>query len=137
MYYSNAIDSEILDRILKNLTNIRIDYPEIEGFALTGYSGVCLASLIKFQFPSRGVVLVRKPDDSTHACESVEGNTECKKLMFIDDCIETGATFNRVREYLKEIDAEVTHIGLFQAGFPTHITKGPVETYEGLPVFSL
>lgn len=82
-----------------------VDYDTLVG---TGLSGALVIPRLAHDLDKHWAI-VRKPDDSAHACYQVEG-TLGKRWLFVDDCIESGKTWVRVRE---EISKHVEEYGIY------------------------
>lgn len=104
MYFQEAIkDRDSVNRVLEKIDKCLKEH-KANAVALTGMSGVSLASLIVHRF-SVHVLLVRK-GESTHSTRDVEaswgvGTPPAKlSILFVDDLISTGETFLRVEKAL-------------------------------------
>lgn len=91
-YFGSAIEKPytITDRIVKYL---RAENVSFDSIVVTGISGAILGPLVAFATDSH-LLFVRK-GESTHSHKTVEGKLG-KRWIFLDDFVESGATFRRV-----------------------------------------
>lgn len=112
MYFSNAFKREKLEELQEILTKCLKDN-KIDAIALTGTSGKVLGSLLAWWFPEMLIIICRKPGESSHSSEINEyvGNrellyeipgTKTIRWCFVDDTIDSGATFKRVFEQIAD-----------------------------------
>lgn len=82
----------IIDRIM-NIVNPRVD--EFDAIAVSGYSSSIISTIIADKL-NKNVLLIRKSSDIRHSNFKVEGFKN-QRVLFIDDCVDSGDTLNRVR----------------------------------------
>ena len=99
-YLTNVLDN---GRFLENIKVAKklLKDVEFDAFVVSGNSGTLFVGAIAATL-KKDIILVRKPNDSSHSMWKVEGNTKAKKLIFLDDFVCSGATFDRVKKSLKE-----------------------------------
>lgn len=105
-YLSRAFShhSETLDE----LEAICLNYfdSDFEGFVFTGLSGAIIGFALADRL-QKGFVYARKDDDSTHSFHYREGEMleasidDGGRLIFVDDLIDSGDTFLRVRRLVE------------------------------------
>lgn len=81
--------------------------------AVTGMSGVVIGSPLAVRL-EKPLVIVRKPDDSSHSYGDLIGGAAARgRYMFVDDFIASGTTFRRVRERLDALDLDCRYVGAY------------------------
>lgn len=103
-YKRDALNNKIT--LMKHLVPMLMERHHCDGVVLHGSSGVWLgAALVMHSVlpEGTGLFLVRKPGELSHG-EIVEGDgeTECTKLLMIDDFVSTGASVTRVQDLIMD-----------------------------------
>lgn len=88
-------------KIVKALKEFDKEVP-FDAIAFRGMSGAMLAGILSYRL-KKDLLLVRKPEDSTHSPYKVEGNHGAEKYVIVDDIVSSGATVkNIVQSIYKE-----------------------------------
>jgi orotate phosphoribosyltransferase-like protein len=81
----------------------------------TGLSGALMVPRLA-EAINKNWLIVRKPGENSHSSYKVEG-TLGKRWLFVDDCVDSGATYRYVCEQVKEIctkkEFRCTNAGIF------------------------
>ena len=89
------------ERVMKGLT----EYDRSVGLVFTGLSGI-LVGLPVADLTQRQFAVVRKPNDSSHACYLVEGYS-FSEYVIVDDFMSSGDTIKRIIDTMRERDGSV------------------------------
>ena len=89
---------DTLDRAIVRLKPIAHTFQAI---AFIGTSGALLAPVLALHFKKQ-LLLVRKPDVSTHSDYKTEGVSEACNYLFVDDMIASGATINEAVDTIED-----------------------------------
>lgn len=102
-YFNEAIDPstrvEVVDRVVRDLSGTGIDT-----IVVSGMSGVVVGAVAAIRL-GVNLVIVRKPDDSTHSRDNIVG-TIGNKYVVLDDFVESGATVNRIVPFVRFVTAQ-------------------------------
>lgn len=109
--YLKALDYRAARKILalaeKILSKIKFD-----AIAYSGASGSLIAPALAFRM-NKGLLLVRK-EKNTHSGSKVEGHTQIKRYIIVDDFVNTGDTIKRIaREVKKNCDCAIL-VGVYE-----------------------
>lgn len=115
-YFDNALDPIGRETAIEfaRAAQAALDFDTV---VVTGVSGVLMGGVIAHAL-GVNVLVVRKPDDtSTHSYERAEGHLG-RRWVALDDFVETGATYRRLKAVVKDIAADhsirTTHAGLVE-----------------------
>lgn len=87
---------------------------KIDAIAVRGVSGAVIGGALSVSV-GLPLVIVRKPNDGTHSCYSVEYGEDFSAYAFVDDLISSGSTLDIVRSEIKrECDADMSSIYLYR-----------------------
>lgn len=80
---------------------------DFDAIAVRGFSGALFGGALSPAL-NKPLILVRKPGDHTHSCNSVEGSWELNSKghlnwLFVDDFIDTGSTWKAVYDEIQRI----------------------------------
>jgi orotate phosphoribosyltransferase-like protein len=81
--------------------------------AFRGMSGAFLAPTLAVRL-NKQMILVRKPEDSTHCRQDVEGYTEAKRYIIVDDFISSGETKQAIIQSVREFAPNANFVGMLQ-----------------------
>lgn len=95
--YDRGILKKKLNMLLPTIIEVSME-TDATSLIVSGTSGVWLGSLLTMQ-QDLPVVLVRKDGENSHG-SIVEGNTDSKRGLVIDDFISSGTTINRIARSL-------------------------------------
>jgi adenine/guanine phosphoribosyltransferase-like PRPP-binding protein len=123
-YMYRAFDAA--DQIAEDMTNTLEAYEagEYDTLVGTGLSGSLIIPRLAERLDKRWLI-VRKAGDGSHSRKPAEGSLG-ERWLFVDDCIDSGATWERVRHVVRDIvreyDHETEHVGayLYQGDYFEH-----------------
>lgn len=102
-YLSSIFQKTKRKKVVKKLENILNKYTlPYDGFVVTGVSGITMGSIMA-NLLNKELVVVRKTTQNCHADYKVENAKPKGKYIFLDDCISTGKTFDRVFKAMKKV----------------------------------
>lgn len=104
--------------IVEGITKVLGLYREhFDGICFRGVSGAMIAPIVGYKL-NIPVVVIRK-GEPCHSANRVDGRLEQGKnrLVFIDDCIDSGATFSHVEEALQKEGCLIVGAVMYQPGF--------------------
>lgn len=85
---------------------------EFDAIAVSGYSSAMIAPALAMAI-NKNIVLVRKPSEHRNSGYGVEG-VHNQRVLFVDDLVASGSTFERVQQGLLDIGCEVVGYVLYQ-----------------------
>lgn len=105
----------LVDWFEQELDRYKYDF---DAFVVTGYSMTILGSILADRM-GKELCVIRKPEEKSNSEFKMEGNTG-RRLMYIDDCIASGDTLNRVHHSAKAMNSHIVGICLWcQGSFPS------------------
>lgn len=113
-----TIHSAYLTRAIKEPAKVRADLVHLlanidfDSFVVAGVSGLIIAGQLSDAI-GKPFLYVRKADESGHSTQRVEG-TLCKRWVFVDDFVSSGATLQRVINEVTRISSQTTLVGVAQ-----------------------
>ena len=130
-YLRPVFDKECFDTILagavQKLTELDAT-TSFEAIAFSGMSGAALGFALAHQL-GKQPVLVRKEVDNCHSMRRVEGRGGSPKTaIFLDDLIDSGATYVYVRDCLTKFEIKLVGLCLY---------RDSRKNYDGLPCVSV
>lgn len=100
---------ELFPRLDVSIQRLRgIDF---DTFAFSGASGIIAAPYMAYKM-KKNMLLVRKPDDSTHSVLPVEGFYRAKRYVVVDDFTSSGKTLRRIIAGIKSVAPEAIFVGM-------------------------
>lgn len=78
--------------------------------AFRGMSGAIVAPSVAMRL-SKEVIMVRKPGESAHSSYNVEGNREARRVLIVDDFVNSGNTVRIIAEAVKTFVSESSVLG--------------------------
>ena len=106
-----------LERCIAALDSADIDFDTI---AVQGVSGLLIGVPLSAAL-EKGLIIVRRPGDIQEMTfpSGIRGYGKGQKILFVDDCVRTGATVKRVEEKLNELCQPYTFAGalFYNAGW--------------------
>lgn len=113
-YLHNALSlskrKSAISKLVKTIKDSKIKFDAV---AFTGMSGAMIAPVVADKL-KKDLVLVRKNNDNCHSNLRVEmSDKKSKKVVFVDDCISSGDTVNRVIQELKSYNIECDGVFLY------------------------
>ncbi|NKS98826.1 hypothetical protein GS498_20965 [Rhodococcus hoagii] len=100
----------------------------------TGLSGALAAPVVALEF-NADLLVIRKVNDSSHADRMEEGSLG-RRWLFVDDFIETGATFRRVHAHVEEVASKYKRPMEFAGAFLYDVEGGSRGFTDPNDVFS-
>lgn len=86
------------------------DY-DFDTIAFRGISGALIAPPVALRM-NKQMIVVRKPEDSTHSLLKVEGNKAARKYVILDDFSCSGATRRAIVEAVTTFAPDACFLGL-------------------------
>ncbi len=86
---------------------------EFDAIAVTGNSGAIFGGALALAM-KKGLILVRKPDDHSHAKRLVEGDDSYQTYIFVDDMVCTGETRYRVIAAIQNHFPHMRRVGSYE-----------------------
>jgi hypothetical protein len=77
-----------------------VQQENFDAVVVTGTSGTLMGGLLA-HIAGKGIIVIRK-DLNCHSSRKIEGTTKAKRLVFLDDLVDSGSTFQRVNNELTE-----------------------------------
>lgn len=128
-YLWRIFDKSELESIIKDAKK-RLNNIEFDAFAFCGMSGALIGPILAREM-NKQFILIRKEKDNCHSKLAYEGCSDAKRVMIVDDLIETGTTLIRIVEIVENhIGAEVVGCYLYSNNYhvnpnsPRLIEKG-------------
>lgn len=84
---------------------------EFDGLAFSGMSGAFIGPIVAMRM-RKSILLVRKPNDTTHSDYQVEGDVTVKRYIIIDDFICSGQTRRFIMDSVSEFAPRAECLGL-------------------------
>lgn len=105
--------------------------PPFEAFVVTGISGIAFGA-VAAHLLNVNLVVVRKCGESTHSVNRVEGLAGHYRWLFLDDFVDSGCTFDDVKNAMKMDRPRASCVGvvLYNA------TRG-LSNFMGYPVYEV
>lgn len=109
---------------------------KFDAIAVRGNSGLLLGPLVATVL-NKGLILVRK-DCQSHASYTVEGCTEVKRYIIVDDLIESGKTIKEMRDKIGPSNL-IKCVGVFLYSSDILSDRGYKRTMvpNSIPIFSM
>src|SRR3989304_6509766 len=105
-YLEDAIDSEKSQRMIKELVKyIRDSRVKFDAIVFRGMSGALVAPIVAYKM-KKPLIMCRKGSDDSHSGIKVEGFSQPKTYIIIDDFICTGATLAAIVKTLRDAGSE-------------------------------
>ena len=117
-----------------------------DAIAFSGMSGAVLAGALSLA-TGKGLIIVRKPNEKTHVENWIEGVSNPRRYIIVDDLIEEGKTLSRIMEHVethsddfttvkngKLVHAKPECVGIFF--FSYGIRYNP-HSFEDVPIYYL
>lgn len=98
-----------------------------DSLAFRGMSGAIIAAPVAIAL-GKNLIMVRKPEETTHSDFPVEGNQSSKKYIIIDDFVSSGHTCKAIIEAVHEFAPQAKCLGALPV---QHIS--PIRLKNGLP----
>ncbi len=111
-YLSKLFDMDSFAGVIRAATS-RLQDREFDAIAVTGNSGAIVGGALALAL-HKGLILVRKPDDHSHARRLVEGDDTYETYIFVDDMVCSGETRGRVRRAIGEAFPDMMYIGTYE-----------------------
>lgn len=102
------------DRAWEIFSALAPELPEFDTLVGTGLSAALVLPTLAHR-ADKHFAIVRKPEDSTHSCHALEGQLG-KRWIFVDDLMESGATFVRVWDAIEGVRINRGFDTKFQGG---------------------
>lgn len=101
------------EKLIKTAVDIlRTWRKDFDAIAVSGYSSAMTAPIIASRL-RKNLVLVRKPSEERFSNHSVEGIWG-QRVLFLDDLVDSGNTFRRIKSGLKDINCEIVGFYLYK-----------------------
>lgn len=101
-YLSKVFDSKsrkkVVVKITKLLKNTTLKY---DGIVVTGVSGITIGILVAHALNVDLVIVRKETLKCCHSTFRVENGRVDGRYVFLDDCIDSGRTFSKVKKLLK------------------------------------
>lgn len=127
MYIYAFVKPQLLKQCIER--TVRALKPQLDKFdaiAFTGMSGCLIGPPVAMAL-GKEVIMVRKPDTSTHSGYEVEGDYNAKRYIIIDDFRQTGETENRIVHAIKRDIPDAEYVGFISA---KNIDETVLDQYE-------
>lgn len=86
---------------------------QFDTLAFRGMSGAFLGPALAARM-NKNMILVRKPEDSTHFRQDVEGYDKAKRYIIVDDFTSSGSTKEAIIEGVRNFSPDATFVGLLE-----------------------
>ena len=86
---------------------------EYDALAFRGMSGALIAAAVALRV-KKPLIMVRKPNDTSHSSKRVEGYTGAKTYIIIDDFVCTGKTANAIMRDIKKFSPKAKCLGVLE-----------------------
>ena len=94
---------------------------EYDAIVATGCSGLLFGAPLAF-VTGKPLIIVRKSSEVRHSPFTVEGQTGTSKYVWVDDFVDSGSTWNRVRTAMREFEIGSVCVGHYLYGGRGFIT---------------
>lgn len=114
-YFRAVFNPETFREVIHD-AELALDGVQFDAIVATGYSGATFGAALSFAI-GRPLVIVRKPKQSPmehHSWNLIEG--QCERLgtyLFVDDLVDSGATFKRVQAAMTKACKDSKCIGMY------------------------
>lgn len=88
---------------------------EFDAIAFRGMSGAMIAPPVA-ALMGKTLILVRKPGESTHSSDTVEGDVRyIKRYVILDDFVATGNTAREIQRAIQQYNPKAVCLGVLEA----------------------
>lgn len=110
-YLRAAFDRKSVKRIVKSFKQAVKDnvFGDFDTIAVRGLSGLVFGQTLAYAV-DKNLLIIRKKDESSHSDYEIEGFTEIKNYIIVDDFINTGRTVGTIAKETK------THVNFLNCG---------------------
>jgi adenine/guanine phosphoribosyltransferase-like PRPP-binding protein len=109
-YLRNFIVPERLEERVK-LAARALKYHEFDAIAFRGMSGALISVPLALKM-CKTMIMVRKPGDDSHSTFLVEGDTQARKYVIVDDFVATGDTVRTIKREVVKFSPDSECIGV-------------------------
>lgn len=92
------------------------DY-KFDTVAFRGMSGAIIGPSVAMAL-NKSMLLVRKPEDTTHSSLKVEGDWAARRYIIVDDFVESGGTRDAIKEAIAAVAPKAKCLGVLEV---THL----------------
>ena len=111
-YLRNFIVPYKLQERIK-LAHRALKYHDFEAIAFRGMSGALVSIPLALKM-GKTLIMVRKPDEDTHSSYPVEGDTQAKRYVIVDDFVASGDTVKAVKRAVLKFAPDSECIGVLE-----------------------
>lgn len=130
-YFASALTHDKYFKICDGLAKIiqeKMADEHIEKYTIVvrGVSGLLVGPYISAKLKQKFVV-VRKPGDSAHCLDPVEGAKKVRDYIIVDDFVDTGATVNVIHSTMRDVYTRPNLRGVFCYQKHTCVISAPLK----------
>ncbi len=96
-----------------SLAEEALSHIDFDTVAFRGMSGAFLGPIIAADMHKK-MILVRKPEDSTHSPLKTEGNSSAKRYVIVDDFISSGRTRTAIVDAVYDFAPRAKYLGTLE-----------------------
>ena len=91
---------------------------DFDAIAFMGLSGALIAPILAMEM-NKTLICVRKSDEVRHSYNEVEGDSNARRYIIIDDFVTSGGTVRRIVAEISRFAPRAKCIGVFQHRYPS------------------
>ena len=110
-YLCSVLDKRRFSAALKK-AKIKLKGIKFDSIVVTGNSGTIFGGALAYTL-KKSLILIRKKGVDSHSWRVVEGNANCKKWIFVDDCVCSGNSRDRCGRWMKTFCPFATYMGIY------------------------
>ena len=124
-YLRNFIVPERLrERVI--LARCALKYHDFEAIAFRGMSGALISIPLALKM-GKTMIMVRKEEDDCHSDYPVEGDTQAKRYVIVDDFVASGDTVKAIKKAIAKFAPDSECIGVLETN---DISKEYIRKYK-------
>ena len=112
-----STQDKVIERVELSIITLKKLYKDKHlSFLCMGSSGLFIATILKLKIPNSSIIYIRKENESAHDYDRIIEDRKSRNtktiVIFVDDFIENGTTFNQCYKYsIAPINAILTISG--------------------------
>jgi adenine/guanine phosphoribosyltransferase-like PRPP-binding protein len=122
----------MLPKAVRKIKEYRKKHP-FDAIAFTGTSGSAIAYPLSYML-KLPLICVRKKNDGNHFYRDIEGCTNARSYLIVDDFIESGRTMDKIISAVKGTTPSAKPVGIFLYSDASYARR---EHWKKIPIFRM